>query len=114
MTTAIRENSHQKDYPLSGKSAWWGLFAVIVVMLSVLLSPPIVRMLGLEVRNTLGITKGQWSIFTALQGLFFIIFVLGAGVAGDFWGRKRVLLFAEWVFIALSFAIFFCLREIYR
>lgn len=105
MSIAIRENSHQNAYPLSGKSANWGLFAVIIVMLSVVLSPPILRMLGSDVWKTLGITEGQWSVFTALRGLFFIIFVLGAGVAGDFWGRRRVLLFTQWVFIALSFVI---------
>ena len=107
MTTSIQENSYQKDYPLSGKSAWWGLFAVIVVMLSVLLSPSIFRMLSSDLWNFFGITEGQWSLFTALRGLFFIIFVLGAGVAGDFWGRRRILLFVQWVFIALSFVIVF-------
>ena len=105
MTTNTPSTSHQKDYPLSGKAAWWGLFAVIIVMLSGVLSPPILRILGSNVWETLGLTEGGWSVFTALRGLFFIIFVLGAGVAGDFWGRRRILLFTQWVFIALSFLI---------
>jgi MFS family permease len=107
MTTTIQENSHQKAYPLSEKSAWWGLFAVVVVMLSVLLSPSVFRMFGSTVWHIFGITEGQWSLFTALRGLFFVIFVLGAGVAGDFWGRRRILLFTQWVFIFLSFVIAF-------
>jgi len=61
-------------------------------MLAADFSPPFLRMLGSRAWTGLGITEGQWSIFMALRGLFFIVFILSAGVFGDLYGRRRVLL----------------------
>lgn len=61
-------------------------------MLATIFAPPFIRMLGSRAWIGLGITEGQWSIYQALRGLFFILFILTAGVLGDLFGRRRVLL----------------------
>jgi DHA2 family methylenomycin A resistance protein-like MFS transporter len=74
--------------------------SIVVVMLAADFAPPFLRILGSRAWISLGITEGQWSIFMAARGLFFIIFILAAGVTGDLFGRRRVLLLALVAFIS--------------
>jgi MFS family permease len=76
----------------TGLSAYKDFLAIVVVMLATVFAPPFIRMLGSRAWIGLGITEGQWSIYQALRGLFFILFILAAGVLGDLFGRRRVLL----------------------
>ena len=90
--------------PMSRKASW-GMFATsVVVVLATTVSPPLLRMFGPELWKALGITELQWSIFLAARGLFLILFVLAAGIAGDLYGRRRVLLIALWGFLISSLA----------
>ncbi len=73
-------------------SSYADFFAIVIVMLAVEFAPPFLRILGSSTWTTLNITEGQWSIFMASRGLFFIIFILTSGVMGDLYGRRRVLL----------------------
>jgi MFS family permease len=65
-----------------------------MIMLATMFSPPFMRMLGSTAWTSIGWTEVEWSVFSATRGLVFIIFVLVAGVGGDFWGRRRVLLWS--------------------
>jgi len=65
-----------------------------LIMLATMFSPPFMRMLGSTAWTAIGWTEVVWSVFSATRGLVFIIFVLVAGVSGDFWGRRRVLLWS--------------------
>jgi DHA2 family methylenomycin A resistance protein-like MFS transporter len=76
-------------------------------MLATLFSPPFLRMLGSRAWMALSITEAQWSVFIALRGLFFVIFILAVGVMADFWGRRRILRLALAAFIVLTLIIAF-------
>lgn len=86
--------------PPSRLSSYQELFAVVTVMLAADFAPPFLRILGSRAWTGLGMTEGQWSSFMALRGLFFIIFILTAGVIGDLYGRRRVLLLTLVAFIS--------------
>jgi MFS family permease len=83
----------------TGFSAYQDFLAIVVVMLATVFAPPFIRMLGSRAWIGLGISEGQWSIFQAIRGLVFIVFILAAGVLGDFYGRRRVLLLTLAAFI---------------
>jgi MFS family permease len=76
----------------NGLSSYKDFLAIAVVVLATDFAPPFVRILGSKTWTSLGITESQWSIVMASRGLFFIIFILAAGVLGDLYGRRRVLL----------------------
>jgi MFS family permease len=76
----------------SNPSAYFDFIAIVIVMLAADFAPPFLRILGSKTWINLGITEGQWSIFMASRGIFFIIFILTAGVTADLFGRRRVLL----------------------
>jgi MFS family permease len=57
------------------------------------------RLLGPQRYDFLGISEEQWSVYVALRGLVFILFVLLAGVLADILGRRRVLLWTLVAFI---------------
>jgi MFS family permease len=71
----------------NGLSAYKDFLAIAVVVLATDFAPPFVRILGSKTWTSLGITESQWSIVMASRGLFFIIFILAAGVLGDLYGR---------------------------
>jgi DHA2 family methylenomycin A resistance protein-like MFS transporter len=73
--------------------------ALLVVVLATDFAPPFVRILGSRAWTGLGISEAQWSIVMATRGLFFIVFILAAGVLGDLYGRRRVLLLTLAAFI---------------
>ncbi len=75
------------------------LIALVVVTLSTDIFPPFMRLLGPQRYDFLGISEEQWSIYVASRGLIFIFFVLLAGVLGDIFGRRRVLLWMLAAFI---------------
>ncbi len=72
----------------------------MVIVLAADLAPPFLRMLGSRTWTFLDITEGEWSILMAARCLVFIIFILAAGVVGDLWGRRRMLLIALAGFMA--------------
>ena len=78
--------------PVRHRSALWIFVASIVAMLATSLSPPLLRMYSTEIWQALGLTEVQWSVLLAVRGLFLILFVMAAGVIGDLYGRRRVLL----------------------
>ena len=73
-------------------SSYKDFIAIIVVVLTTDFAPPVLRIFGSKAWTHLGISEGQWTILQASRGLIFIIFVLAAGVFGDFFGRRRVFL----------------------
>ena len=73
-------------------SSYKGFFSIVVVMFATVFSPPFIRMLGSRAWIGLGISEGYWSNIMAGRGLFFVIFILAAGVLGDLHGRRRMLL----------------------
>lgn len=85
--------------PRTSLSSYYDFLAIVIVMLAADFAPPFLRILGSRAWTGLGITEGQWSIFMALRGLFFIIFILSAGVMGDLYGRRRVLLLTLVAFV---------------
>ena len=105
MPESVQQISSDRKLPMHGSSARWALFAVVVVMLATLFSPPFLRMLGPNAWKAFDMTEAQWSVVTAVRGLFFIIFILAAGVLADFQGRRRVLLLTLAAFTFLTLAI---------
>lgn len=74
--------------------------SVVIVMLATFLAPSFQRILGSKAWELLGWTEAQWALFLAARALFLVIFVLAAGVLGDFWGRRRLLLLTLAGFVA--------------
>lgn len=78
--------------------------SVVVVMVATLIAPSFYRILGSKAWGLLGWEEAQWALFLTGRALFLVIFVLAAGIIGDFWGRRRVLLLTLAAYIACLIA----------
>jgi MFS family permease len=86
------------------KQASWRIFnTIFLVAMATVIVPPYFRLLGPGFWTLFGLNEAEWSVVSAVRALIFIIFVLAAGVIGDFWGRRRTLLLTLVPFIAASF-----------
>lgn len=84
------------------KAALWVFAASAVAMLATTFSPPLLRMFSTEISRSLGLTEVEWSILLAVRGLSLVFFILAAGVLGDLYGRRRVLLLALLGYLVVS------------
>lgn len=75
--------------------------SAVIVMLATFIAPSFQKILSSSrAWGLLGWTESQWALFLAVRALIFVVFVLAAGVIGDFWGRRRVMLLLLAGFIA--------------
>lgn len=74
------------------RQPWRVLVICILVVVSTALSPPLIRLLGLEFWLEAPLTQRQDSALSALSGFVLVLMILGSGVLGDLYGRRRVLL----------------------
>jgi len=75
--------------------------SAVIVMLATFIAPSFQKILSSSrAWGLLGWTESQWALFLAIRALIFVIFVLAAGIIGDFWGRRRVMLLLLEGFIA--------------
>lgn len=67
--------------------------SAVIVMLATFIAPSFQKILSASrAWGLLGWTESQWALFLAVRALIFVVFVLAAGIIGDFWGRRRVML----------------------
>lgn len=76
----------------SDRHLWRVLAVCILILVSTALSPPLIRLLGLEFWLDTTLTQRQESALSAVEGFVLVLMILGSGVLGDLYGRRRVLL----------------------
>ena len=85
------------------QDSWRTFNTIFLVAMATVIVPPYFRLLGPGFWTLIGLNEAEWSVVSAVRALVFVIFVLAAGVIGDFWGRRRTLLLTLVPFIAASF-----------
>ncbi len=92
-----RSNAHivtasTSTTPETSAAHRWRVLAIcVLVIVSTALSPPLIRVLGLEFWLETSLSQRQESIVTALAGFGLVLMILASGVIGDLYGRRRVL-----------------------
>lgn len=92
---------------VDNKGAHKVFIAAMIVTLATIFVPSDLKMLDSPLWKILGMPEAVWSLYVTTRGLFYIILILGIGISGDFWGRRRVLLLstAGFVFCVLLLII---------
>lgn len=86
---------------------WWALAALVLCALVIGLDGTVLNVALATLSAELGATTGELQWIVAAYLVTFSVFLLPAGVAGDRWGRKRLLLAGVALFGAASvFAAF--------
>jgi EmrB/QacA subfamily drug resistance transporter len=86
---------------------WWALAALVLCALVIGLDGTVLNVALATLATELGATTGELQWIVAAYLVTFSVFLLPAGVAGDRWGRKRLLIAGVAVFGAASvFAAF--------
>ncbi len=76
----------------SAVQRWRVLAICVLIIVSTALSPPLIRVLGLEYWLETTLSERQESVLTALAGFGLVLMILASGVIGDLYGRRRVLM----------------------
>lgn len=105
MTEFVEPATTKTVAQVEKRAAQRAFIAALVVTLACAFSPPFLRIIGSKAWISLGLTEAQWSVFIATRSLFFILFILTAGILADFLGRRRVFLYALAGFIVCTFLL---------